>query len=70
MSQGYKSGEVTILTPYVGQLLKLRQQLSRYMTVILNERDLDALPDSEVRPPLRSEISTYSIYFFWIIYIP
>lgn len=33
----------------MGQLLKLRQQLSRYMTVILNDRDLEAIPDEEVR---------------------
>lgn len=46
--QGYKSGDVTILTPYVGQLQKIRRELERYMTVVLNERDLDMIPEDEV----------------------
>lgn len=44
------SGDITILTPYVGQLLKLRQELGRFMTVMLNDRDMEALPE-EVRNP-------------------
>ena len=47
--QGYGSGEVTILTPYVGQLLRLRQEVGRYMTVVLNDRDLEAIPEDEVQ---------------------
>ena len=47
--QGYKSGDVTILTPYVGQLQKLRREMERYMTVVLNDRDLEMIPEDEVQ---------------------
>ena len=46
--QGYKGGNITILTPYVGQLMRLRKEVGRYMHAVLNERDLEALPDEEV----------------------
>lgn len=46
--QRYSPGDVTIITPYVGQLQRLRQHLGRHMTVALNDRDLEALSDEEV----------------------
>jgi hypothetical protein len=49
MSQGYGDGEVTILTPYVGQLRLLRQEVGRYMTAAINDRDAQDLADLEVQ---------------------
>ncbi|CAI5506857.1 unnamed protein product [Closterium sp. Naga37s-1] len=41
LQQGYTGGEITILTPYVGQLLKLRQALSQVVDVRLGEGDAE-----------------------------
>ncbi|RHZ53052.1 hypothetical protein CDV55_103786 [Aspergillus turcosus] len=44
VSQGkYQSGEIAVLTPYLGQLHRLRQLFSQYFTVTLGERDADQL---------------------------
>ena len=48
VDQGYEDGEVTILTPYVGQLRLLRQEVSKYMTAVVNDRDAADLADLEV----------------------
>lgn len=48
LEQGYRPGEVVILTPYVGQLLLIRRQLGRFMTVVLSDRDLEDLPEDDV----------------------
>jgi hypothetical protein len=45
--QGYQPGEIVILTPYVGQLKLIRQQLERFMTVVLSDRDLEELPEPD-----------------------
>ncbi|CAI6006279.1 unnamed protein product [Closterium sp. NIES-64] len=41
LQQGYTGGDITILTPYVGQLLKLRQALSQVVDVRLGEGDAE-----------------------------
>lgn len=39
MQQGYKDDDVTILTPYLGQLRKIKTLLQSKMSVVLNSRD-------------------------------
>ncbi|KAL0023606.1 hypothetical protein WJX77_006297 [Trebouxia sp. C0004] len=41
--QGYKAGDITILTPYVGQLLLLRAEVRKYMRFVVSERDAEEL---------------------------
>ncbi|KAI3554849.1 hypothetical protein CABS03_08287 [Colletotrichum abscissum] len=43
----YKSGEIAVLTPYLGQLNKLRQKLSSVMQIVINDRDMDDLAEME-----------------------
>ncbi|KAK1638074.1 hypothetical protein BDP81DRAFT_345795 [Colletotrichum phormii] len=43
----YKSGEIAVLTPYLGQLNKLRQKLSSIMHIVINDRDMDDLAEME-----------------------
>ncbi|KAL2877478.1 hypothetical protein SGCOL_007222 [Colletotrichum sp. CLE4] len=43
----YKSGEIAVLTPYLGQLNKLRQKLSSIMQIVINDRDMDDLAEME-----------------------
>jgi superfamily I DNA and/or RNA helicase len=47
---GYKEGDVAVITPYVGQLRKLRDSLANTFTVQLSEKDTEevaALQESE-----------------------
>ncbi|EMC99766.1 hypothetical protein BAUCODRAFT_348596 [Baudoinia panamericana UAMH 10762] len=39
----YRSEEIAIITPYLGQLRKLRQKLSSAFHIVLNERDVEEL---------------------------
>ena len=39
--QGYNSGEITVLTPYLGQLVSLREALKTTDKVTFGERDID-----------------------------
>eukprot|EP00898_Chlorokybus_atmophyticus_P005655 jgi/Chlat1/6090/Chrsp40S05670 len=39
LKQGYDAGSITIITPYVGQLLELRKLVSREVVVYVSERD-------------------------------
>ncbi|GFG25720.1 NFX1-type zinc finger-containing protein 1 [Aspergillus udagawae] len=39
----YQSGEIAVITPYLGQLHRLRQLFSQHFTVTLGERDADQL---------------------------
>ncbi|KAK2062305.1 P-loop containing nucleoside triphosphate hydrolase protein [Colletotrichum caudatum] len=41
----YKSGEIAVLTPYLGQLKKLRQKLGSIMQIIVNDRDMEDLAE-------------------------
>ncbi|KKK26527.1 hypothetical protein ARAM_006130 [Aspergillus rambellii] len=44
VNQGkYKSGEIAVLTPYLGQLHRLRQRMSNLFTICIGERDQDQL---------------------------
>lgn len=44
ISQGtYKSGDIALLTPYLGQLQKLRRRLSQSYAIVLGDRDQDEL---------------------------
>lgn len=39
----YQSNEVAVLTPYLGQLMKLRRKLSNTFEIVVNDRDQDQL---------------------------
>lgn len=54
--QGYKAGDITILTPYVGQLLLLRAEVRRYMRFMVNERDAEELAAIQVIPFLSAAL--------------
>jgi len=41
--QGYKEGEITILTPYVGQLRLISQAVAKYMDVLIGDSDNEQL---------------------------
>ncbi|QKX54498.1 uncharacterized protein TRUGW13939_01585 [Talaromyces rugulosus] len=43
----YKSGQIAVLTPYVGQLKKLKSMLEDEMALIIAQRDCDILEESE-----------------------
>ena len=45
--QGYKAGGVTILTPYVGQLMLLRQEAKKYMSFVVSDKDEEELASLE-----------------------
>ncbi|EAW11252.1 putative NF-X1 finger and helicase domain protein [Aspergillus clavatus NRRL 1] len=53
----YRNGEIAVLTPYLGQLHRLRQLFSRAFTVTLGERDADQLETAgfEVKEDSSSE---------------
>ncbi|GJP50063.1 hypothetical protein CLOM_g9207 [Closterium sp. NIES-68] len=53
LQQGYAGGEITILTPYVGQLLKLRQALSQVVNVRLGEGDAEVVEEAEEKAATR-----------------
>ncbi|WDK18721.1 hypothetical protein CGRA01v4_10007 [Colletotrichum graminicola] len=53
----YKSGDIAVLTPYLGQLKKLRQKLGSIMQIIVNDRDTEDLAEidsSDERPQAAS----------------
>ncbi|ORY02657.1 hypothetical protein BCR34DRAFT_521231 [Clohesyomyces aquaticus] len=39
----YQAGEIAVITPYLGQLFKIRQELSCYYEIVLDDRDTEAL---------------------------
>lgn len=41
--QGYNPGDIAIVTPYVGQLMKLRAALQGQFALALNELDLEEI---------------------------
>ena len=52
--QGYKENEITILTPYLGQLIKIREALSKVTMVFVDERDeeeIQNLTEGKVEVP-------------------
>ncbi|PYH91620.1 P-loop containing nucleoside triphosphate hydrolase protein [Aspergillus ellipticus CBS 707.79] len=42
----YKDGDIAVLTPYLGQLHRLRQRLSESVTIVVGERDQDDLENA------------------------
>ncbi|KAL2815766.1 hypothetical protein BDW59DRAFT_177528 [Aspergillus cavernicola] len=49
VSQGeYKSGDIAVLTPYLGQLYRLRQRLSQQFAVCVSERDQEQLENADI----------------------
>ncbi|KAI8836660.1 hypothetical protein BJ741DRAFT_604837 [Chytriomyces cf. hyalinus JEL632] len=43
--QGYAAADIVILTPYVGQLLQLRDLLSKEMMVLISEKDMKEIKE-------------------------
>ena len=43
----YKAEDIAVLTPYLGQLRKLRRSLSSFAEVVVNDRDTDELTLAE-----------------------
>ncbi|KAL3153759.1 hypothetical protein ABBQ32_013348 [Trebouxia sp. C0010 RCD-2024] len=43
VQQGYDGGDITILTPYVGQLLLLRTEIRKYMRFVVSDKDAEQL---------------------------
>lgn len=43
----YKSGQIAVLTPYVGQLRELKSMLENEMALIIAQRDCETLEESE-----------------------
>ena len=41
--QGYQAGDITILTPYVGQLMLLRAEVRKYMRFVVSDKDAEQL---------------------------
>lgn len=41
--QGYKAGDITILTPYVGQLMLLKAEVRKYMQFVVSDKDAEQL---------------------------
>lgn len=59
----YKSTDIAVLTPYLGQLRKLRNRFSSTHSILLNERDIDGLAkdaisddDDDLISPLESSL--------------
>ncbi|KAJ3266261.1 hypothetical protein HDU77_001750 [Chytriomyces hyalinus] len=43
--QGYAAADIVVLTPYVGQLLQLRDLLSKEMMVLISEKDMKEIKE-------------------------
>jgi len=53
----YRSQDIAVLTPYLGQLSKLRQELGKTHAVVLDERDVLQLEeDGQEAAPIVNEI--------------
>ncbi|KAF0316248.1 nf-x1 finger and helicase domain-containing protein [Colletotrichum asianum] len=61
LKQGvYKTGTIAVLTPYLGQLNKLRQELGSSMQIVVNERDLDDLANINSSDPTTQVVQKMS----------
>jgi superfamily I DNA and/or RNA helicase len=59
MSQGvYEPKDVAVITPYLGQLFKLRSSLSEVYEVALDDRDTDALQKAGITDNLSCASNT------------
>ncbi|KAF2117095.1 putative NF-X1 finger and helicase domain protein [Lophiotrema nucula] len=51
LAQGvYQSQDIAVITPYLGQLFKLRQRLSKQYEILSDDRDLEALASADLIP--------------------
>ncbi|KAK4141918.1 uncharacterized protein C8A04DRAFT_13673 [Dichotomopilus funicola] len=66
----YKSSDIALLTPYTGQLQKLRAALNRDFAVVLSDRDQDALAQDgflqteetyETKPPTSTQSLSHAL---------
>lgn len=48
VQQGYDGGDITIITPYVGQLLLLRTEIKKYMRFVVSDKDAEQLAALQV----------------------
>lgn len=48
MTGEYQSQEIAVLTPYLGQLFKLRVRLSNQFEIVMDDRDADALEKADM----------------------
>ncbi|KAF2138624.1 uncharacterized protein K452DRAFT_256255 [Aplosporella prunicola CBS 121167] len=61
MRQGvYRANDIAVITPYLGQLQKLRKRLGRMCELVLNDRDLDELEQAGLVPEESSQVSKAS----------
>ncbi|KAB2569025.1 NFX1-type zinc finger-containing protein 1 [Lasiodiplodia theobromae] len=61
MKQGvYHAEDIAVLTPYLGQLHKLRAKLGQMWELILNDRDLDDLEKAGIAPDETPRVSKSS----------
>lgn len=45
LKQGYAPGDIVVLTPYLGQMMKLQAELGKSLSVSLDDRDLNEARD-------------------------
>lgn len=53
----YKSGDIAIITPYLGQLRKLRQSLGNYFSIEISDRDEEDLANLETSPESTDQVA-------------
>ncbi|KAJ9661610.1 hypothetical protein H2201_006466 [Coniosporium apollinis] len=56
----YQANDIAVLTPYLGQLQKLRKRLSSSYELVLNDRDLDELHKAGLESPAEGDESKIS----------
>lgn len=56
----YALGDIAVLTPYLGQLQKLRQRMGSMVEICLNDRDLEALEADSSESPRQAKPSAPS----------
>ncbi|KAI8900700.1 P-loop containing nucleoside triphosphate hydrolase protein [Globomyces pollinis-pini] len=57
LRKGYKPDDIVILTPYVGQLLKIRKKLQSLYTVFISDRDTSQLKVEFQEEELNDEVN-------------
>ncbi|TWU73734.1 hypothetical protein ED733_000742 [Metarhizium rileyi] len=57
----YHKGQIAVLTPYLGQLHKLRNRMSSIFEIFLDDRDQDELATLEADAPLGSKSSSKNV---------
>ncbi|KAG0279807.1 hypothetical protein BGZ95_000157 [Linnemannia exigua] len=58
IKNGYdQPGDIAVLTPYLGQLSKLREHLKRSFMLVIDDRDLEQLEENEAEEGIDSEVT-------------